>query len=110
MDITSYVVNRKSPKKRNVLVLSTTNLILGVTKDDGKQKPAFIKFYDCTLGGTDVVYQKMGNYSVKPKFSKWTIAVFFYLLDVARVNVTTLSILNQNMSAKTRSTDLFMYG
>ena len=95
MDITSYVVNRKSPKKRNVLVLSTTNLILGVTKDDGKQKPAFIKFYDCTLGGTDVVYQKMGNYSVKPKSSKWTIAAFSYILSGARVNATTLSRLNQ---------------
>ena len=95
MDITSYVVNRKSPKKRNVLVLSTTNLILGVTKDDGKQKPAFIKFYDCTLGGTDVVYQKMGNYSVKPKSSKRTIAAFSYILGGARVNATILSRLNQ---------------
>ena len=91
-------------------VLSTTNLILGVSKNDGKHKPSIIKFYNDTKGRTDIVEQKMGNYSVKPKFSKWTIAVFFYLLDVARVNVTTLSILNQNMSAKTRSTDLFMYG
>ena len=43
-------------------------------------------------------------------FQSGPLLSFFYLLDVARVNVTTLSILNQNMSAKTRSTDLFMYG
>jgi hypothetical protein len=61
MTMTSYVVNIKSPGKRNVLVLVTTNPILGVTKDDGKSKPAIIKFYDSTKGGTDIVDQKMGE-------------------------------------------------
>ena len=110
MNITSYIVKTKSSGKRNVLVISTTNPILGVTKDNGKQKPAIIKFYDYTKGGTVIVDQKMGNQSVKPKSSKWTIAAFSYILDFARVNATTLSRLNQKMSAKTRLTDAFMYG
>ena len=38
MTMTSYVTNTKSSGKQNVLVLATTNTILGVTKDDGKSK------------------------------------------------------------------------
>ena len=51
-NVTSYVVNTESSGKRNILVLSTLNPILGLTKDDGKSKPAIIKFYDFTKGGT----------------------------------------------------------
>ena len=94
LNVTSYVVNTKSLGKRNVLVLSTLNLILGLTKDDGKRKPAIFKFYDFTKGGTDIVDQIMRKHTVKPKSSKWTIAAFSYLLDVACVNASTLSRMN----------------
>ena len=40
MRMTSYVVNTKSSGKRNVLVLATFNPVLGVTKDDRKNKPS----------------------------------------------------------------------
>ena len=92
---TSYVVNTKSSGKRNVLVLATTNPILRVTKDDGKSEPAIIKFYNYTKGGTDIVDQKMGKYLVKPKSSKWTVAAFCYILDIARVNAGTAMIERQ---------------
>ena len=42
LNVTSYAVNAKSSGKRKVLVLSTLNPILGLTKDDGKSKPAII--------------------------------------------------------------------
>lgn len=42
----------------------------------------------------------MGKYSVKPKPSKWTVAAFSYMLDVARVSATTISMLNQKASPK----------
>ena len=51
-NVTSYVVNTESSGKRNILVLSTLNPILGLTKDDGKSKPAIITFDDFTKGGT----------------------------------------------------------
>ena len=86
LNVTSYVANTKSSGKRNVLVLSTLNPILGLTKVDGKSKPAIINFYDFTKGGTDIVDQIMGKHTVKPKSSKWTIAAFSYILDVACVN------------------------
>ena len=45
-----------------------------MTKDDGKKKMAIFKLNDLTKGGTDVVDQKMGNYSVRLKSSKWTVS------------------------------------
>ena len=42
-----------------------------MTKGEGKKKLAIMKLYDFRKGGTDVVDQKMGNYSVK---SKWTVS------------------------------------
>ena len=38
----SYTVTTKSSVKRNVLMLSTTNPILGAMKDDGKSKSTFM--------------------------------------------------------------------
>ena len=59
----SYVVPTKSSGKRNVLLLSTVQPILGVTKDDGKKKPAIYKLYDFTKGGTDVMDHRIGAYT-----------------------------------------------
>ena len=42
----SYVFPTKSSRQRNVLLLSTVELILGVKNDDGKKKPAICKLYD----------------------------------------------------------------
>ena len=53
MVLHSYVVRTKSKGDKNVLVLGTFDPILGVTKDN-KKKPAIIKFYDFTKGGTDI--------------------------------------------------------
>ena len=86
-NISSYVV--KSSGKKNVLLLSTLDPILGVTKDDEKQKPALYKLYDFTKGGTDIVDQKMGTYTVKSKSRKWTMVAFSYLLDTIRVSSRT---------------------
>ena len=88
----------------NVLVL------LSVTKDDGKHKPAISKCYNYTKRRADIIDQKMGNYTVKPKSSRLTIAAFSCILDAAHVNAATLSRPNQKKSAKTRSTNAFMYG
>ena len=67
---------------------------LGVMIDDEKTKPAIYKLYDFTKGGTDIVDQKMGSYTVKPKSRKWSIVAFSYLLDTIRVNTSTVFALN----------------
>ena len=45
--------------------------------------------YDFTKGGTDIIDQRMGFYTCKPKSRKWTITVFSYVIDMARVNSST---------------------
>ena len=101
-NISSYVV-KTSKGKKNVLMLATIEPIIAVTKDDGKKKPAIYKLYDFTKGGTDIVDQKMGTYTVKSKSRKWTTAAFAYLLDTIRVNSQTVYALNNNIKQnKTR--------
>ena len=61
----TYTTKSKSKGKKNVLVLSTMRPLMGITRDDGKLKPALIKFYDFTKGGTDIMDQKISKYSTK---------------------------------------------
>ena len=97
MSITSYVVP-SSKGMKNVLVLSTMHPILGITKDDGKQKPVVFKLYDFTKGGTDQMDQWIGNYSTKTKSSKWTRVAFSYVLETARVNASTVFALSYDLT------------
>ena len=46
--ITTYSVKKKSTGPKNVLMLSAMRPIPRKTKDDGKSKPAIMKFYDFT--------------------------------------------------------------
>ena len=71
-------------------MLSTAPPILGITKDDGKSKLGIYKVYDLQKVGTDIIDQRMGFYTCKPKARKWTITVFSYVIDMARVNSLAL--------------------
>ena len=44
----------KSTGKKNVLLLSTVEPILGTTKKDDTKRPAVIQLYNFTKGGTDI--------------------------------------------------------
>ena len=54
---TSYVT-RASKGKKNVIMLSTVEPLLGTTMDDDRCKPAIIKFYDFTKGGGQILLTK----------------------------------------------------
>ena len=56
----SYVV-KTSKGKEKVLMLSTLEPILAVTKDNQKFKPKMYKLYDFTKGGTDIIDKKWGH-------------------------------------------------
>ena len=107
LSITTYTVGTAKGKK-NVMVLSTMPPLLGVTRDDGKLKPAIIKFYDFTKGGTDVVDQRISSYTCKAKSPRWTMAGFSYILDQCRINSSTVWSLNNRMDPQ--KVDAFDYG
>ena len=96
MSLSSYVV-QTSKCKKNVIILSTHSPILGTTKDDDKKKPGIYKLYDFTKGGTDIIDQRMGFYSTKTKSRRWTITAFSYVLDMARVNSSTVFAMNNSV-------------
>ena len=107
--LSSYVVKTKSGLK-NVLVLSTMRPMMGVTKDDGKVKPAIYKLYDFTKGGTDECDQRSEAYSVKPKSRKWTMVAFSYILDMSRINASTILSLNQGKDPRNSRVSSFDFG
>jgi hypothetical protein len=89
-----------------VLALSSVPALLGTTKDDNKNKPALLKFYDFTKGGTDIVDQRIGTYTTNSKSNRWTWTAFSYIVDTARVNAQTLhSHVNNINPRKTNSFD-----
>ena len=45
--------------------------------------------YAFTKRGTNIIGKRMWFYSCKPKSRKWTITVFSYVIDMARVNSST---------------------
>ena len=104
----SYTV-KTSKGKKNVIMLTTAEPLLGVTMDDNKSKPALIKLYDFTKGGTDIVDQKMGFYSTKTKSRRWIVTAFSYLLDTIRVNACTVYGLNQKIDPKKVDSFNFIY-
>ena len=55
-----YVFPIKSSGQRKILLLSTKELILEVTIDDGKKKPAICKLYYFTKAGMDVMEHQIG--------------------------------------------------
>ena len=54
LSLCTYTTKYRSKEKKNVLVLSTMRPLMGIKRDDEKQKPAIIKFYDFKKGGTDM--------------------------------------------------------
>ena len=87
--LTTYSVRTKSKGKKNVMVLSTMRPLQGVTIDDGKKKPAIIKFYDFTKGGTDIVDQINDFHTCCTQTYRWDL-VLFYILDTIKTNSKTV--------------------
>ena len=104
----SYVVRTKSTGPRNVLVMSTMKPILGTTTDDRKKKPAIMKLYDFTKGGTDIVDQRAQSYTTKAQTNRWTVVAFYFLLDTCRVNASTVFAMNTGEDP--RAIDSYEFG
>ena len=56
---------------------------------------AILNFYDFTKGGTDIVDQQIGFYSVNTKSRRSPTNLFSYILDTMRVNTQTIFSLNK---------------
>lgn len=93
----SWIASTKGGKKnKNVMALTTMDPLLGVTQDEVRNnppKPAMLKIYDFSMGGTDRVDQIMSFMSTRGKSKRWTKSVMAYILDSTRVNCGTIKAL-----------------
>lgn len=64
------------------------------------EKPAILKFYDFSKGGTDIVDQRIGFYTVNTKSRRWSMAAFAYILDTARINAQTIYSINKSVDPR----------
>ena len=71
-------------------MLSTAPPILDITKDDGKSKLGIYKVYEFAKGGTDIIDQRMGFYTCKLKSRERTITVSSFVIDMTRLNSSTI--------------------
>ena len=85
---------KTSTGKKNVLLLTTTEPILGVTKDDKREKFRKYKLYDFTKVENGLVDQRIGFLTCKTKSRKWKTVAFSYVLDMARVKSSTIQALS----------------
>ena len=69
----------------------------GATRDDGYHKPAIIKLYDFTKGGTDIVDQLNDYHTCRSRIFRWDVVVLFYMLDTIRVNSKTIWCIKQGL-------------
>lgn len=80
MSLVSYVTK----KKKCVIILSTMHDTMEIDPDTHKPEP--IMDYNSTKGGVDSVDQMCSTYSTSRKTRRWTMTVFFRILDIAGIN------------------------
>ena len=83
-------------------MLSTLDIPLGTTKDDGKNKMALYKLYN------DSIDYRCTKYTCKPKSHRWTFVAWCYTLDMIRNNAQT--IFSMNNGRNPLKTDSLSFG
>ena len=79
------LVKYQTKKNKTVAVLST--LHKGAARDaDGKKKPESILYYNANKSGVDMLDSMCRQMTTKSGCRRWTLAVFFNILDLAAVN------------------------
>ncbi|XP_008185348.1 piggyBac transposable element-derived protein 4-like [Acyrthosiphon pisum] len=98
MSLTSYVTT----KKKCVIILSTMHDTVVIDPDT--HKPETIMDYNSTKGGVDSVDQMCSTYSTSRKTRRWTMTVFFRILDIAGINFYKIYLAN-NLENNIRRTE-----
>lgn len=80
----SYI--SKIKPKRNLLLLSTQHADQSVDNSNIKMKSDINLFYNKTKGGVDTVDGMVRMYSCKRGTRRWTLSLFYTLIDIAGLN------------------------
>lgn len=74
----------KPKKNKEVILLSTVHE--GARVNSVTQKPEIIEFYNGTKYGVDVFDQMCSNMSCSRKTRRWSLCIFYDLLNIATIN------------------------
>ena len=83
--LVSYV-----PKRGKAVTLLSTQHRSNTVMSDEKKKPEIITYYNATKSGVDVLDKLVRTYSCKRASSRWTVAFFLNMLDIAAYNALVL--------------------
>lgn len=86
------LVSYKPKKNKNVLLLSTMHT--SDDMDDAVDKPEIVTFYNSTKSGVDTVDQMKSLYNVARITRRWTLVIFFALLNIAGINAYVIQCTN----------------
>lgn len=94
--LVSYVPQNKSNKK-NVLVISSMHHDGIIDNESGtKKKPEIITYYNKTKVGVDIVDKMCSTYNVARNTRRWSMVVFFSMLNIAGINAQVIYLGNGN--------------
>jgi hypothetical protein len=79
------VVRYQTKQHKSVVVLSTLHKG-AVCQKDGKHKPESVLYYNANKYGVDMLDSMGRQMSTKAGCRRWTVAVFFNILDLAGIN------------------------
>ena len=87
--LVSYVPQTK--QKKNVVLYSSMHHDDKIDPESGDtKKPEIITFYNSTKGGVDMVDQMAGKYDTSRNSRRWSLTVFYALLNVFTINAYIL--------------------
>ena len=84
----STLVSFVPKKNRAVLLISSMHHTKETDTETGK--PEIIAFYNTTKGGVDSLDQKYVTYSTSRRTCRWSMAIFFGILNITSVNAHIL--------------------
>ncbi|CAG4983755.1 unnamed protein product [Parnassius apollo] len=85
LTLLSYVPPKLSKgKKKNVIMLSTMHY--QPDEDKSVDLPEIISFHNQTKGGVDTFYQLCHTYSISRKTCRWSLCVFYGILNIVGIN------------------------
>ena len=74
------------PKRKKAVVLLSTQHRDNAVSTDEKSKPEIIHYYNQTKSGVDVLDKLVRTYSCKRATRRWTVSLFYNLIDMAAYN------------------------
>ncbi|KAL4000599.1 NLR family CARD domain-containing protein 3 [Sarotherodon galilaeus] len=96
----TVVLSYVAKKNKNVLLLTTSPRYVGPSGSllepssnpdgGGPAKPSMVLHYNRTKGGVDNLDKVVGTYSCRRKTSRWPVALFHNMVDVAAYNAFVL--------------------